>query len=140
LLGNSPDSARRIAILGSTGSIGASTLKIVEAYPERFSLVALAAGKNVEVAFEQSRKRRPKLVSMATEEAASELRRRLAAAGIDIPVLSGSKGNVKVATHPEANFVVSAIVGVAGLEATYEAVRSGKSVGLANKECLVAAG
>jgi 1-deoxy-D-xylulose-5-phosphate reductoisomerase len=140
LLGNSPDSARRIAILGSTGSIGASTLKIVEAYPERFSLVALAAGKNVEVAFEQCRKWRPKLVSMATEEAASELRRRLAAAGIDIPVLSGSEGNVKVATHPEANFVVSAIVGVAGLEATYEAVRSGKSVGLANKECLVAAG
>jgi 1-deoxy-D-xylulose-5-phosphate reductoisomerase len=77
---------------------------------------------------------------MATEEAASELRRRLAAAVIEIPVLSGSEGNVKVATHPEANFVVSAIVGVAGLEATYEAVRSGKSVGLANKECLVAAG
>ena len=140
LLENFPDSARRIAILGSTGSIGASTLKIVEAYPERFSVVALAAGKNVEGAFEQCRKWRPKLVSIATEEAASELRGHLAAAGIDIPVLCGSEGNVKVATHPEANFVVSAIVGVAGLEATYEAVRSGKSVGLANKECLVAAG
>jgi len=134
------DSARRIAILGSTGSIGASTLKIVEAYPERFSIVSLAAGRNVDVAFEQCRKWRPKLVSMATEQAASELRTRLSSAGIDVPVLSESEGSVQVATHPDANFVVSAIVGVAGLEATYEAVRAGKSVGLANKECLVAAG
>ena len=135
-----PDSARRIAILGSTGSIGVSTLKIVEAYPERFSIVSLAAGGNVEVAFEQCRKWRPKLVSMATEEAASELRKRTASAGLDVRILSGSTGAVEVATHPEANFVVSAIVGVAGLEATYEAVRAGKLVGLANKECLVAAG
>lgn len=134
------DSARRIAILGSTGSIGASTLKIVEAYPERFSIVSLAAGRNVDAAFEQCRKWRPKLVSMATEQAASELRTRLSSAGIDVPVLSESEGSVQVATHPDANFVVSAIVGVAGLEATYEAVRAGKSVGLANKECLVAAG
>ena len=140
LLENSPDSARRIAILGSTGSIGTSTLKIVEAYPERFSVIALAAGRNVEVALEQCRKWRPKLVSMATDEAASDLKRLLAAAGIDVPVVCGSEGNVKVATYPEANFVVSAIVGVSGLEATYEAVRAGKSVGLANKECLVAAG
>lgn len=117
-----------------------STLKIVEAYPERFSVVSLAAGRNVEVALEQCRKWRPKLVSMATENAASDLRRRLAAAAIDVPVVCGSEGNVKVSTHPEANFVVSAIVGVAGLEATYEAVREGKLVGLANKECLVAAG
>jgi len=134
------DSARRIAILGSTGSIGASTLKIVEAYPERFSIVSLAAGRNVDAAFEQCRKWRPKLVSMATEQAASDLRTRLSSAGIDVPVLSESEGSVQVATHPDANFVVSAIVGVAGLEATYEAVRAGKSVGLANKECLVAAG
>ena len=134
------DSARRIAILGSTGSIGASTLKIVEAYPERFSIVSLAAGRNVDAAFEQCRKWRPKLVSMATEQAASELRTRLSSAGIDVTIAYGSEGSVQVATHPEANFVVSAIVGVAGLEATYEAVRAGKSVGLANKECLVAAG
>ena len=134
------DSARRIAILGSTGSIGISTLKIVEAYPDRFTVTSLAAGRNIEAAFEQCRRFRPKLVSMATQEAASELRSRLTAADLDIKVLSGSAGAVEVATHPEANFVVSAIVGVAGLEATYEAVRAGKSVGLANKECLVAAG
>ena len=77
---------------------------------------------------------------MATEEAASALRGRLGEEGISVAVLSGSAGVIEVATHPDANFVVSAIVGVAGLEATYEAVRAGKSVGLANKECLVAAG
>jgi 1-deoxy-D-xylulose-5-phosphate reductoisomerase len=139
-LETSSDSQRRIAILGSTGSIGVSTLKIVEAYPERFSVVSLAAGGNVDTAFEQCRKWRPKLMSMATEEAASALRSRVIPAGLETEILSGSEGSIKVATHPEANFVVSAIVGVAGLEATYEAVRAGKLVGLANKECLVAAG
>ena len=140
LLENSPDSAKRIAILGSTGSIGVSTLRIVEAYPERFSVVSLAAGTNVDAAFEQCRKWRPKVISMATAEAADQLSAKLRSGGIDVRVSVGSAGTVEVATHPEANFVVSAIVGVAGLEATYEAVRAGKSVGLANKECLVAAG
>ena len=139
-LESSSDSSRRIAILGSTGSIGVSTLKIVEAYPERFSVVSLAAGKNVELAHQQCRRWRPKLVSMATEDAAAQLRARLRPESIAVEVLSGSEGSVRVATHPDANFVVSAIVGVAGLEATYEAVRAGKAVGLANKECLVAAG
>jgi 1-deoxy-D-xylulose-5-phosphate reductoisomerase len=136
----SRDSARRIAVLGSTGSIGVSTLSIVEAYPERFGVTSLAAGSNVDAAFEQCLKFHPKIASMANEDCASKLQARLNAAGLNIPVFSGSEGTVRVATHPEANFVVSAIVGVAGLEATYEAVRAGKSVGLANKECLVAAG
>jgi len=140
LLEASPESIRQVAILGSTGSIGVSTLRIVESYADRFSVVSLAAGRNVEAAAEQCRKWRPKLVSMASEEAASALRARLREAGLALEVLSGSEGTVKVATHPEADFVVSAIVGVAGLEATYEAVRAGKTVGLANKECLVAAG
>jgi len=140
LLEASPESIRQVAILGSTGSIGVSTLRIVESYADRFSVVSLAAGRNVDAAAEQCRKWRPKLVSMASEEAASALRARLREAGLALEVLSGSEGTVKVATHPEADFVVSAIVGVAGLEATYEAVRAGKTVGLANKECLVAAG
>jgi len=140
LLEASPDSKRRVAILGSTGSIGVSTLKIVEAYPERFSVTSLAAGSNVEVAFEQCRRWKPKVVSMATEEGASNLRRQLEASGVQTKVRSGAAGIVEAATHADANFVVSAIVGVAGLEATYEAVRAGKWVGLANKECLVAAG
>jgi len=140
LLEASPDSKRRIAILGSTGSIGMSTLKIVEAYPQRFSVTSLAAGSNVDVALDQCCRWRPKLVSMATEERAAELQSRLEASGVRIPVCSGATGAVQVATHADANFVVSAIVGVAGLEATFEAVRAGKWVGLANKECLVAAG
>jgi 1-deoxy-D-xylulose-5-phosphate reductoisomerase len=132
---------KRIAILGSTGSIGRSTLSVVEAHPERFSVVSLAAGNNVEAASEQARRWRPRLVSMATARAAEELARKLKRAGCEaIEVAAGSQGAVRVATHAEADFVVSAIVGVAGLEATYEAVRAGKSVGLANKECLVAAG
>lgn len=140
LLEPSPESKRRIAILGSTGSIGVSTLKIIEAYPERFSVVSMAAGSNVEVAVEQCRRWNPKLISMATDEGASELRKRLQGSRVESKVCSGAASIIEVATHPDANFVVSAIVGVAGLEATYEAVRAGKWVGLANKECLVAAG
>lgn len=117
-----------------------STLKIVEAYPERFSVASLAAGQNVDLAFEQCCRWIPKLVSMGTEEAADKLRKRLLASGHEISVTCGAQGAVQVATHQDVNFVVSAIVGVAGLEATYEAVRAGKTVGLANKECLVAAG
>jgi len=132
---------KRIAILGSTGSIGRSTLSVVEAHPERFSVVSLAAGDNVEAAFEQAQRWRPRIFSMSNAESAERLRKRLKAAGIaDIETLEGSAGSVAVAAHPQVDFVVSAIVGVAGLEATYEAVRAGKSVGLANKECLVAAG
>ncbi len=132
---------KRIAILGSTGSIGRSTLSVVEAHPQRFSIGSLAAGNNFEAAFEQAQRWRPRLFSMSTADSAEKLRRKLKSAGIeDIEVVEGSAGSVAVATHPDVDFVVSAIVGVAGLEATYEAVRAGKSVGLANKECLVAAG
>jgi 1-deoxy-D-xylulose-5-phosphate reductoisomerase len=132
---------KRIAILGSTGSIGRSTLKIVESYPDLFNVVTMAAGTNLELAFEQSRRWHPKLLSVANEKDADVLRSQLRQAGLsDIEVVHGSKGSVAVATHPEVDFVVSAIVGVAGLEATYEAVKAGKAIGLANKECLVAAG
>lgn len=132
---------KRIAILGSTGSIGRSTLRVAESYPDRFEIVALAAGSNLEAAFEQARRWRPRMISMAKEAAADDLRARLKKEGLSaIEVVHGAPGTVQVATHPEVDFVVSAIVGVAGLEATYEAVRAGKFLGLANKECLVAAG
>ena len=134
-------SMKRIAILGSTGSIGLSTFKIVEAYPERFQVVTLAAGRNVDAAFAQAQRWRPKVVSVAEEKDADSLRVKLKTAGITgIEIVHGTAGTVRVATHPDVDFVVSAIVGVAGLQATYEAVRAGKTVGLANKECLVAAG
>ncbi len=132
---------RRIAILGSTGSIGRSTLSVVESYPQRFQIVSLAAGRNVDAAFEQVKRWKPSIVSVAAEADADVLRARLKIAALeDIEVVHGSEGAVRVATHPEADFVVSAIVGVAGLQATYEAVRAGKTIGLANKECMVAAG
>ena len=135
------DRMKRISILGSTGSIGRSTLSVVESYPERFQITALAAGHNVDAAFEQAQRWKPRLISVAPEAGAEILRARLNAAGLNgVEVVYGLAGNIRVATHPETNFVVSAIVGVAGLEATYEAVRAGKTVGLANKECMVAAG
>jgi 1-deoxy-D-xylulose-5-phosphate reductoisomerase len=132
---------KRIAILGSTGSIGRSTLSVAESYPERFQIVTLAAGSNVDAAFEQACQWKPRVISMASEPDADALRARLKRAGHgDVEVVYGAAGTVRVATHAEVDFVVSAIVGVAGLEATYEAVRAGKTLGLANKECLVAAG
>jgi len=132
---------KRIAILGSTGSIGRSTLSVAESYPDRFQIVALAAGSNLEAAFEQAGRWRPRVISMAAEADADALRSRLKKEGLsEIEVVHGAAGAVRVATHAEVDFVVSAIVGVAGLEATYEAVRAGKVLGLANKECLVAAG
>ena len=132
---------KSLAILGSTGSIGRSTLSIVESYPDRFRVASLAAGKNLNAACEQARRWHPRVISVAAEADAAELRSRLAAENLrDIEVLHGTAGTVRVATHPDVDFVVSAIVGVAGLEATYEAVKVGKAVGLANKECMVAAG
>ena len=132
---------KRIAILGSTGSIGRSTLSVAESYPERFQIVTLAAGANLEAAFEQARRWKPLVISMAAEKDADSLRGQLKNHGLgEIEVVHGASGTVRVATHPDVDFVVSAIVGVAGLEATYEAVRAGKTLGLANKECLVAAG
>lgn len=132
---------KQICILGSTGSIGTSTLAVVERHPERFRVASLAGGRNVDVLFEQCRRWHPVSVSLATEELAGALRRRLAQAGLSsTEVVYGTAGTVHVATLPEVDFVVSAIVGVAGLQATYAAVLAGKAIGLANKEAMVAAG
>ena len=132
---------KQIAILGSTGSIGQSTLSILEQFPDRFTAVSLAAGRNVDEAFQQCVRWRPRVVSLATEELAGELRTRLRAQYLDgIEVVWGTAGTIHAATLPKVDFVVSAIVGVAGLEATYAAVLAGKPVGLANKEAMVAAG
>ena len=132
---------KRIAILGSTGSIGRSTLSVVENYPDRFQITALAAGSNIEAALEQALRWKPRVLSLASERDAQSVRTKLLSAGLgEIEIVYGAAGTIRVATHPDVDFVVSAIVGVAGLEATYEAVRAGKTVGLANKECLVVAG
>jgi 1-deoxy-D-xylulose-5-phosphate reductoisomerase len=132
---------KRLAILGSTGSIGQSTLSIVEQFPDRYEVASLAAGRNLDEAFAQTVRWRPKLVSLASEELACELAARLRQAGVTgTEVVYGTAGTVACATNPDADFVVSAIVGVAGLEATHAAILAGKPVGLANKECMVAAG
>src|SRR5512143_3384587 len=103
---------KRIAILGSTGSIGRSTESVVESHPGRFQIVTLAAGNNLDRVFEQAKRWKPRLISMSTAKAADELRRRLKHAGLSgIEVAEGSQGAVRVSTHPEVDFVVSAIVG-----------------------------
>ncbi len=132
---------KRLAILGSTGSIGQSTLSIVEQFPERYEVATLAAGRNVDEAFAQSVRWRPKLVSLATEELAGQLDVKLRQAGVSgIEVVYGTAGTVACSTRSDVDFVVSAIVGVSGLEATHAAILAGKPIGLANKECMVAAG
>src|SRR5260370_4304927 len=132
---------KSIAILGSTGSIGRRPLSIVESYLERFSVMSMAAGATLETAFADAKRWKPKIISVAKAEDAAKLKAQLQSAGLDaIQVEHGSQGTVRVATHPEADFVVSAIVGVAGLEATDEGVRPGKTVGLAKEEWLGGAG
>jgi 1-deoxy-D-xylulose-5-phosphate reductoisomerase len=135
---------KALAILGSTGSIGRQTLQVVESLPERFRVVALAAGGNLEELAGQIARHRPQLVSVSDAAKAAELRERLrqsASDPHDLPEIQhGREGLLSVATHPDAAVVVSAAVGVVGLEATYAAVQAGKRVALSNKEVLVAAG
>ena len=132
---------KNIAVLGSTGSIGTSTLSLCESFPDRFRPVALAAGRNLETALAQTLRWHPELVSVATEELAAQLSLQLREHGhTGTEIVHGTAGTIRVATVPTVDFVVSAIVGVAGLEATFAAVLAGKTVGLATKECLVAAG
>jgi 1-deoxy-D-xylulose-5-phosphate reductoisomerase len=133
---------KKISILGSTGSIGRQCLSVVESLPGQFEVTAIAAGSNVALAAEQTAGHRPKLVSVGSADGARELRERLSAAGVSpLPeIVFGGEGMERVATHADAEMVVSAAVGVVGLPATYAAVMQGKTVALANKEVMVAAG
>jgi 1-deoxy-D-xylulose-5-phosphate reductoisomerase len=128
---------KRLAILGSTGSIGVQALDVVGRFPARFQVVGLAAGRNVARLAEQVRRFRPRIVSVADEAAARELR---AAAPAGTEVVAGDEGAVAVAAHPDVDFVLAAISGGAGLRSTAAAIEAGKPVGLANKESLVLAG
>lgn len=128
---------KKIAVLGSTGSIGKNTLAVVNAHSDRFQIVALAAGSNVEEMVRQAEAVRPQIISMAEREAAEKVRERI---GDGIRVVYGEEGLLEVATVAEADIVVSAIVGSRGLKPTLAAIRAGKTVGLANKETLVTAG
>ncbi len=131
-----------LCILGSTGSVGANTLRVVEGLGERFRVVSLAAGKNLDLLAQQILRFNPAIVSVGSPECIEPLRTRLSAAGYrrELRIAADTEGQVEAATLPEVDFVVSASHGVTGLVATYEAIRAGKRIGLANKETLVAAG
>ena len=130
---------KNIAILGSTGSIGSQAVEIIRDHPDKFRAVALAAGRNIERLESQIRALSPRLVAVSDEQSAGQLRRQCSDIR-NLEILTGEEGLKAVAVFPDANVVLSAIVGAAGLEATLAALRTGTFVGLANKESLVAAG
>jgi 1-deoxy-D-xylulose-5-phosphate reductoisomerase len=129
---------KRLAILGSTGSVGVSTLKIIEEFPDRWKVDQLAAGRNMKLLAEQVRRFRPRAVSVRDEQAAEDLRERLREDPVEIHV--GPAGAVNVASSPGVDLVVSAFVGASGLLPTWAAIEAGHDVALANKEVLVMAG
>lgn len=129
---------KKIAILGSTGSIGTQTLDVVREHPDELSVVALAAGRNKEKLREQIREFHPKVVSLSEEKMALEMKKELAGTGVE--VLCGMEGLMAVAGIEEADVVVTAVVGMMGILPTMEAIRKGKDIALANKETLVTAG
>ena len=130
---------KHLAILGSTGSIGRSTLSVVDAHADRLRVAALAAGDNADLLAEQVRRYRPEVAALATPGAVDRLR---AACGVETParVVTGAEGLVAVATHPSVDIVICASAGTAGLEAILAAIEAGKTIALANKEVLVMAG
>src|SRR2546425_4403248 len=128
---------RNVVLVGSTGSIGTSTVKVAEDLPDRIRLLALGAGNNVEVLVEQTRLHRPEAISISDPAKARELRQTL---GTGTEVFSGAEGLVKLATLPGADIVVVAIVGTSGLKPALAAIRAGKDIAVASKEILVMAG
>ena len=131
---------RRLSILGSTGSIGKQTLEVARKAPNDFTVEALTCGSDIDTLYEQIVEFRPKVCSVVNEKKAAELSARLKSEGVDTEVLTGSEGNITVATLDSCDTVVGAIVGFAGLEPVYHGILSGKDIALANKETLVAGG
>lgn len=129
-----------LTVLGSTGSIGTSTLDVVARHPDKYRIVALTAYRQDELLFEQCQRFMPRYAVLLDEDAASRLERRVAAAGLGIEVLCGERALEQVASLPEIDAVMAAIVGAAGLRPSIAAARAGKKILLANKEALVMAG
>ncbi len=130
---------KRVAILGSTGSIGTSALSVIDAHPDRVEVIGLGAGGNTDLFAAQVARYKPRAVAMASSAALDELRTQLSGR---LPAChaSGSDGLIAVATHPDVDFVLCASSGTAALEAVLAAIEAGKTIGLANKEVLVMAG
>ncbi|MCR5059607.1 MAG: 1-deoxy-D-xylulose-5-phosphate reductoisomerase [Saccharofermentans sp.] len=132
---------RKLSILGSTGSIGTQTLEVVRNNPDDFSVVALTCGSKIDLLYKQILEFKPLLAACSSEEKAAELRNMLSAhPEIRTEIISGPDCNITAATIPEADTVVGAMVGIAGLEPTYNAILKGKDIALANKETLVTGG
>ncbi|MBT9540361.1 MAG: 1-deoxy-D-xylulose-5-phosphate reductoisomerase [Thiobacillus sp.] len=131
---------RVLTVLGATGTIGVNTLDVVARHPERFEIFALTGATQVDRMFEQCRAHRPRYAVMTEATAAAQLRERVAAAGLTVEVLEGSAALTAVATAPEVDTLMAAIVGAAGLPATLAAAQAGKRILLANKETLVVSG
>lgn len=129
---------KNIVVLGSTGSIGTQTLEVVRSYSDRFSVVALAAGTNVDLMEKQIREFQPKAAVMWSEKAAEELKIRVADTGVKI--LSGMDGLLEISVMEQADIVLTAVVGMIGIRPTIAAIEAGKDIALANKETLVCAG
>ncbi len=129
---------KKIVLLGSTGSIGTQTLEVVDSYSDRLSVLALAAGSNVTMMEQQIRKYKPSYAVMWTQQAAAELRDKVK--DTDVKILAGMEGLIEISSLPEADVVVTAIVGMIGIRPTIAAIKAGKDIALANKETLVTAG
>ncbi|MCK5540417.1 MAG: 1-deoxy-D-xylulose-5-phosphate reductoisomerase [Deltaproteobacteria bacterium] len=134
------ESVKKIALLGATGSIGRSSLDIISRFPERYQVVALGGGRNIRELIALARRFQPQLLAVQEEAGAGELIQALRDCGLSIPVMVGQSGAVAVATHPQADIVIAAMVGAVGLEPTHAALKAGKDVALANKESMVMAG
>lgn len=132
-----PSERQRIVILGSTGSVGSSTLEVIERHPERFEVVGLSAFQRVDVLLAQCLRFRPRVVVLASEERAAQVREALAAHGLDTEVRVGADALCEMASAPEVDSVMAAIVGAAGLPPCMAAAKAGKRLLLANKEALV---
>lgn len=129
---------KKIAILGSTGSIGRQTLEVVNEFPDRFKVVALAAGSNIRLLAEQARKFKPSYLVINSERKLPELRELVS--GLRVEILAGKEGMNQIAVLPEVDLVLTAVVGSIGIGPTLAAIKAGKTIALANKETLVAAG
>src|SRR5262245_57346464 len=128
---------KNVVLLGSTGSIGTSTIKVVEDLPDKLRLVGLAAGNNADLLIEQTKKHQPEAISIFDPKKSAELQKTVSAA---TKVFSGSEGLINLATLPSADIVLIAIVGTAGLQPALAAIRAGKDIAVASKEMVVMAG
>lgn len=131
---------QKFSLLGSTGSIGTQSLEIIQEHPDQFELVALGAGSNIDVLADQIRQFQPSLVSLNDASKVAQLKELIKDVAKQPEIMTGNEGAIAVAEHPDADAVITGIVGCAGLQPTCAAIEAGKDICLANKETLIAGG